>query len=101
MFVTARLNGKWLSAPKHRAKMADATQKVQAVVLGGSMIFLGRHGNLRRPTMEIRGRILPTIATSPSPMAGWSSFRAHGRNQTTSDERALTVYVRALRLSMN
>ena len=39
--------------------------------------------------------------TSPSPMVGWSSFRAHGRNRTTSDERALTVYVRALRLAMN
>ena len=39
--------------------------------------------------------------TSPSPMVRLSSFRAHGRNRTTSDERALTIYVRVMRLAMN
>ena len=50
--VTARLNGKWPSTPKYRAKMVDATQKVQTVILDGAKIFFGRHGSLR-PTMKI------------------------------------------------
>ena len=56
MAVAARLNGKWFGAPKHRAKMVDATEKVQTVILDGAKIFFGRHGNLRQ-TMEKRGRL--------------------------------------------
>ena len=66
--VTARLNGKWPSTPKYRAKMVDATQKVQTVILDGAKIFFGRHGSLR-PTMKNRGRI-PDINPPRTPKNG-------------------------------
>ena len=70
MIVTAMPNGNWLSAPKHRAKMVDATEKVQTVILDGAKIFLGHRGNLR-PAMENRGKMLginPPLGGSLGPI---------------------------------
>ena len=44
MFATARLHGKWLSAPNHRAKMAMPPKKFRPCFSTVLKILLGRHG---------------------------------------------------------